>query len=265
MRTLQQWMEAAPAWIRRPARKVYYRRRLKAFTEMSWDSARWIKPLIHAGDRVADVGANIGYVTLLFSSWVGPEGRVFSFEPVADTFETLRDTVHTRRCANVEVFDVAASDHAGSAGMAVPEYASGGRNYYESFIVEGRVDEVSSGVQVKTATLDSILLDRAPSIQFLKVDVEGHEWKALQGAMGIIRRDHPALFVEIMSDPGTAGTDAARLFEWLQGEGYQIYASTDQGFVPWPEIKQSVDWLFWPTARGSLPGLIIRDQKQSGS
>ena len=71
MRTLQQWMEAAPAWIRRPARKVYYRRRLKAFTEMSWDSARWIKPLIHAGDRVVDVGANIGYVTLLSDSAVG--------------------------------------------------------------------------------------------------------------------------------------------------------------------------------------------------
>lgn len=265
MRTLQQWIEGAPAWIRRPARKIYYRRRLKAFTERSWDSAQWIKPLIHPGDRVADVGANIGYVTLLFSSWVGPEGRVFSFEPVADTFETLRDTVHTRRCANVEVFDLAASDHEGSAGMAVPEYASGGRNYYESFIVEGPEEDAPSGVQVKMATLDSILLDRTPSIQFMKVDVEGHEWKALQGAMGIIRRDHPALFVEIMSDPGTAGTDADRLFELLRGEGYDVYATTEQGFVPWPTVRQSVDWLFWPAARCSLPGLAESGQKLPGS
>lgn len=145
----------------------------------------WVAP----GDWVIDVGANIGHYTVRLSRLVGPSGRVMAFEPVAETFEILASLISAAGAHNVSLFNVAVSAEAGTAGVALPRFASGLTNYYMA-----NLTSTAGEFTVMTLPLDALMPTKRVSL--IKIDVEGHELQALRGMQALLLRDRPRLIVE---------------------------------------------------------------------
>jgi FkbM family methyltransferase len=154
-----------------------------------------IKPFILPGYTVFDIGANFGVFTKLFSRLVGPQGLVIAFEPVPQTFRTLATGVQRLHLRNVQAVNKAVSDQVGTALMRVPQYAGGkGENLYESRIISAANSQ--DAFSVDTITVDSLQISR---VDFIKIDVEGHELEVLRGSVETLKRFRPTLMVEITS------------------------------------------------------------------
>ena len=213
-----------PAVFARKLKRIYYPWLLRRFPEEKWPFSPIVKRLLKPGDCVVDAGANVGYVTRLLSRWVTPSGFVNSFEPVPETFEWLAECVRKLRLDNVRLFNCGLSSAARSAVMGIPRYASGGENLYESRVVEeGQGQRFSRTVEVNLRALDDVMKGAGRPVSFIKIDVEGHEWQAMQGGRGVIARDKPALLIEVRDNPDQPGSDAWHLFNLLSGMGYRSF------------------------------------------
>ncbi|MFH0880421.1 MAG: FkbM family methyltransferase, partial [Lentisphaerota bacterium] len=124
-----------PLFIQQRLKKMYYPWWIRRHAETAWPPWEGVKRLLPAGSLAIDVGANMGYVTYLLARQVGPTGKVLSLEPVREVFGVLRSNMRRLRLHQVEVFNCAASSADGTGLMTIPEYADGGRNYYEAHIV----------------------------------------------------------------------------------------------------------------------------------
>ena len=144
------------------------------------------------GDWVLDIGANIGHYSARFSEIVGHEGHVVAFEPIVETFELLAANASCFAHPNVTLLNVAVSDVSKVASMAVPNFDTGLRNYYEASLTEG-----GDGYSVLCLPVDAIPLPNR--IRLVKIDVEGFELNALRGMAQLLRRDRPTLIVEANS------------------------------------------------------------------
>lgn len=233
-----------PRGWRRALRQWNSLRQVRAFTAERWPCAPVVRALVRPGDCVVDAGANMGYITALLAGWVGPTGRVHSIEPVPDTYDLLVRGVRALGLAQVRTHHCAVSAEAGEGTMAIPSYAEGGENFYESHLVAGgRPAGEGLTVRVPLRRLDDIVGDDVARIRFLKIDVEGHEGPALQGAEEILRQARPALLVEVAGDPDDAGSAAAGLFRALAARGYAAYCG-ETSLRPRRPGDRAVDYYF---------------------
>lgn len=140
--------------------------------------AQYVKP----SNVILDVGANVGYYTLLASVLTGEKGIVYSFELGIENIAYLNKHLILNKIKNVEVIAYAVSDKNGVTTF------SGKRS-------KGKIDEKGSTV-VKTITLDSFCESRKiSSIDIIKMDIEGAEYNALLGAKYILTEFNPILFL----------------------------------------------------------------------
>ncbi len=145
--------------------------------------------LIQPGQVVFDVGAHVGYYTVLSSVLAGPSGQVIAFEPLPANLKYLRRHLKLNACDNVRILTNCVGEGSSiarfddSRGTGVGHLANEG-----SFEVQVRsLDEmVESG--------------ELPIPQFLKIDVEGAELLVLKGAERLLRRHHPTLVLSTHSD-----------------------------------------------------------------
>jgi len=188
----------------------------------------WVR-FVGRGHVVLDVGANRGFYTMFFSRKVGAGGRVYAFEPVPASADALR-----ARCAdrcNVEVIQSALSDEAGRTSIFVPgddlQQASLARQAGGSW---KQCDHVVQH-EIDALTLDEWTEKHAPTrIDFIKLDVEGAEYKVLRGGGVTIRRFRPLLYMEVFRDWMRAfGHDLPELARALEALGY--------GFAYQPKIQ----------------------------
>jgi len=168
--------------------------------------------LVRPGSVVVDVGANVGFYTLLLANLAGPTGRVHAFEPMPHALTRLRKHVTMNRLQNVEIHEAAASSSDGT----VPFYLGPVEHTSISSLhpLEG-----STSIDVQCTTLDRAL-EKAGPIDFIKMDVEGAEPEALAGAQHLLSRGVPYLVAEV-SDSGWPAT--------LIERGYAMYHITWQG------------------------------------
>lgn len=149
----------------------------------------WLRP----GDIALDIGANFGSYTLRMSELVGCAGRVFSFEPVPQTFHMLVRAVAAAGCRNVTTLNVACSDRDGFVRMVVPDDELTGENLYGASIT----DDTQHGLVVFRVCIDQLPLPRS-GIRLVKVDAEGHDhlvisgmWELLKSCMPVLIAEHP--------------------------------------------------------------------------
>jgi FkbM family methyltransferase len=155
--------------------------------------------LIRRGDVVFDVGANLGYYTLLFSHLAGPEGEVHAFEPVPATFERLAAKL-ARECrsGNARANRTAVGDTTGTTVLYLP-----GSDHGQASLARHADGSWSAGPAVTEhesplTTLDAYAREReVRRIDFLKCDVEGAELAVLRGGAGLLARHRPVLHLEI--------------------------------------------------------------------
>jgi len=135
-----------------------------------------LKGVIYEGDTVWDIGANVGYYTVLFAHWVGPAGHVVAFEPDADNFGFLeRNCEINDLTERVTLENAAVSSISGTGVLA-------GTDSFTHKLVEGPRPASPGHQTVRTVCLDDYM--RQSSTQppcLVKMDVEGHEGKGLEG------------------------------------------------------------------------------------
>lgn len=126
------------------------------------------------GENIIDVGANIGYYTLLFARRIGPTGQVIAFEPDPDNFRILTMNVSTNGYRNVVLEQAAVSDRDGAAHLF---RSSTNRMDHQTYDAgEGR-----DVVTVAARSLDSYLSDESFQVRWIKMDIQGAELHALRG------------------------------------------------------------------------------------
>jgi len=193
----------------------------------------FLQPYVHEGMTVIDVGANIGYLTLLFCRSVGPRGAVFAFEPEPSNFEELaRSIVHNqiKWCTPVN-FACGASEK--EVGL--------------SFGLNGHVQPDGAGPpNCHMVSLDSFVAQRAiPKIDFVKIDVEGFEADVLLGMSKTIQRDRPVVYLEV-HPPGFCGNgNPQKVCSLLKSYYNSIFA-----FRIWGDVRQHLP--VWTKIRASL-------------
>lgn len=184
-----------------------------------------VAELVEPGMTVYDVGANVGFVTLLMAQCVGENGRVYAFEALPSNLERLRETLALNGLEpRVEIIPKAVIDrgapirfHVGPSGGTGKVDGSAGRQnvtYEHTFTVEG-------------ISLDEFVYDlgnRPP--QVIKLDIEGGEVLALPGMRRLLQEAHPTVMLELH---GPQAASAA--WNTLTTAGYLVY-SMERGFPP---------------------------------
>jgi len=141
-----------------------------------------IRQYLKPGDTYVDIGANVGVMAFTAASVVGPSGRVLAFEPHPDNVRNFLAGVAVNGFDNVTLHGFALSDAqsvfsliGSSNGYLMP----GGQSVFQTVALPG----------------DPILADM-PRIDFLKIDIEGHEPQALAGLDGMLRKHRPIVLGE---------------------------------------------------------------------
>jgi FkbM family methyltransferase len=162
------------------------------------------------GEVAVDVGANIGYTARVLASAVGRDGRVLAFEPHPLVYPDLKDNTEGT-C--VEAIQAAVSNAAGTAELHVPSLFADNRGLSSLEPVDSSVD----CVPVDCVVLDDVLKEIA-QVGVLKIDIEGHELHALQGAENALRdkRIRDLVFEE-------HSPENSPVVEYLAGMGYHLF------------------------------------------
>lgn len=175
--------------------------------------------LVRDGAVTVDVGASWGLFSYHLARKVGKSGTVFSYEPHPMNTAVLEKLARAR--PNVRFRPVAVSDAAGTADMHVPVFGLR-RVTAQSSIAHGFTGQ--HGVRVEKLTVPTVRLDDeigGQRIDFIKIDVEGHELSVLRGASAVLRENLPAMLIEIeqrhLSHP------IKDVFREIEDIGYSLY------------------------------------------
>jgi len=151
------------------------------------------KKIVKPGNIVVDLGANIGYFTLLAAKLVGQAGKVYAFEPEPKNFKYLSKNIELNNYHYAAVFQKAVSDKAGKTELFICPYDSGHHtiNRYDGIEAykRDRILEKKESVEIDTITLDEFFRNREEEIDVMKIDVEGAEFLALSGMDNILRKN----------------------------------------------------------------------------
>jgi FkbM family methyltransferase len=145
---------------------------------------RLIEEIVDEGDTCVDVGANIGYFSLMMAARCGKAGRVLSYEPEPGNFRILSDNVELarRQGLNVVATRVAVAEHDG-----VVELVRGEESTLHQ-VRESAADAPADSLIRCVNLADDLALKQASGpIKLLKIDVEGYEAPVLRGATGLLR------------------------------------------------------------------------------
>jgi FkbM family methyltransferase len=243
--SLLKWLavNCLPAPVLFLVKKMYYARTIETFWE---PDIQPIKRLVKRGDVAIDLGANVGWYSHVLADLVGENGRVYSIEPIPDTFRLLSAVATARRLKNIELLNVAISDKDGSAVMQIPLHEYGGKNYYQAKIVSGSESPRSSNTYytVPVRSLDSLFQSVAPRVSFIKCDVEGHELAAFKGAEKFLRAQRPAIMIEVGGHLEKEGSSAYELYGLLKSYGYQPFIFDGKRLIERPAGHWSVNYFF---------------------
>ena len=156
----------------------------RSFAYGTWEPevVQAIQQEVNPGMNVLDLGAQSGFYTLLLSRLVGPEGQVFAFEPLPANFRLLDENVRLNDLQNVVVKHEAVAQASGDLSFQFP--------HHEKSLVAGPLheDDNLGTLTVKGISMDDIALRAKVPINFVKMDIEGAEWVALQGAERLLER-----------------------------------------------------------------------------
>ena len=238
----------------------YYAYILKHFPKDSWPAIFILEEIIPHNCIIIDAGANIGYVSKLLAGLAGPAGRVYSFEPIPETYAYLDYNIRTLKIDNVITYNLGLSNQTTELSMIIPKHENGLPNFYEAHISDQNNHEQALGVKV--TSLDIIPEFAELPIAFMKIDVEGHEWPLIQGAKRIIESQHPVLFIEIdgnLDDP--TGEDGI-LQAYLYAQGYEAYIQSDNKLAKRQLGQFAVDYFFIHKST-SIPNSIISQQAEA--
>jgi FkbM family methyltransferase len=174
---------------------------------------------VQPGDVVVDVGANIGFYSVLAAKLVGAAGRVYALEPSASIRRRLDENLKLNHIANVTCYPYAAWYESGRSVLKLMDGNRGGSGL-------GATDNSTLCEEVEMRRLDDLIPREAwPAIRLMKVDVEGAEMAALRGAEQLLDAARDLTVICEITPDRLASLDAtaAELFEFMAARGFAAY------------------------------------------
>jgi FkbM family methyltransferase len=171
------------------------------------------------GDIFFDVGAHIGFFTLLSSFLVGDNGKIFSFEPTPSIFDLLKE--NTSKSKNVEIFNIAILDDT----KEIDFYDLGFKNSaFNSFVTpRSKFHSIENKIKVKTNSLDNLIELKGFIPKLIKIDAESAEYLILKGSTNLLTNYDPIIVLEV-GDYGIEGIPKTKvIISFLQKYHYTCY------------------------------------------
>lgn len=184
------------------------------------------RSVLRPGMGVVDIGANIGYFTMLSAALVGPTGRVFAVEPNPANARMIEASRVLNGFGHVTVLQAAAGRDTGLLAL----------NTSHSNGTTSALNPASAAI-FAARTVPCLALDRVfgtdVAIGLIKVDVEGAEYSALQGCRDIIRQHRPCIVSEFSPGmlEGISGISGEAYLRWLLDFGYDLFAVEGDGVL----------------------------------
>ena len=175
--------------------------------------------VLNEGDVAIDFGANIGYHTITLSSFVGNNGRVYSFEPQRIIFQQLNCNVFINGLDNVYTYNLAVGEKETEVFINSPDF----HNIYPMYTNIGNtsINTNKVGSLVRQIPLDSMNL---PKLNFIKLDVQGSELGILKGGKNTIEKHRPYMFMEVEEKQlNLFNLTSNDLIEYTKNLGYLMY------------------------------------------
>jgi FkbM family methyltransferase len=200
--------------------------RYRAYIYGNWEPlvTQAIISNVRRGMCVFDIGAHLGYYSLLFAKCVGPVGRVVSFEAATSNFLTLQKNVVINNLHNIELINLAVFSKSGTTSMSVSTADSSSGDWSISREANG------DSIQVQTISLDQFCQAKSVFPDFIKIDVEGTEYDVLIGGRETIGKSRPTMLIELHHFDGDMATN--RVPDLLRESGYRI-----QWLETWPQTS----------------------------
>lgn len=180
--------------------------------------------LVGEGSVALDIGANIGYYTLLLARRVGDRGHVYAFEPERQNFALLAKNVGINGYRNVTLINRAVSDRTGTEALFLGKDNLGDHRIYDSH--DGR-----DAVRVESVRLDGYFAGFDREIALVKMDIQGAEYRAVKGMESLLTRNPAVVLVTEFWPGGLArsGIEPQAYLDLLSGLGFASFVEIDEG------------------------------------
>ncbi len=179
--------------------------------------SRMVSEHLKPGMTVYNIGANLGYYTLLASECVGAKGSVYAFEPAPENFELLQRTVSENKLTNVELFPSAVGAANGSATLSLSQTNSGD---HQLQMVASR-----EHVIVDVTSIDAFTAEGHSQPNAIIMDVQGAEYDVLRGASDLLAMQQPLILFTEFWPRGLDGRHpdgAKEMLNLLDRAGFQL-------------------------------------------
>jgi FkbM family methyltransferase len=207
-----------------------------------------IKKEVKKGNIVLDLGANIGYYSLILAKLVGKNGRVFAFEPDPVNFAILKKNIQINNYQNVVAYQKAVSNQSGTLRLYQNPKNPGAHTIYQDF------KENRTSIKVKSIKLDDYFQNHKLRIDFIKMDIEGAEAAALLGMMNILKRNKKIKIITEFQPLGLerSGFGARKFLELLKELGFKLYEIDEEKKIIKPAVISDLLKKYTPIRRNHV-------------
>jgi len=204
-------------------------------------TCRFIQKILRGGEVVYDIGANIGFYTILFSRLVGDTGKIHAFEPSQREYHSLCENISLNKLNNVVLNQLGISNQNTLATLNVLKDEKFGAYNTLGKVTHHAVRNAEINQEtIRLTTLDSYFENYSSKIpNLLKVDVEGVEKLVFQGGRSILKSEDAPLIVCEICEETLEGTNSSseEICQLLKQYGYSIYNLDNDGNIS--EYKKS--------------------------
>lgn len=184
-----------------------------------------LSTLLKKDDVLLDIGANIGLYSLYASKIIGDNGKIISFEPFEQNFQSFTKNISLNSFTNIQVEKKAVGAENGTINLY---YNQDEKNLG---MVSTQSIENSISEKVLIISIDQFLeASKTKKIDFVKIDIEGHEFKALKGMQNTLLKYKPTILIEILVENKSIDNKEF-IHEFLVDLGYHKYFINDNGSI----------------------------------
>lgn len=219
---------------------------------------------VKKGDVVIDVGANIGYYTVLLAKKVGKKGKVYAFEPDSVNFAILEKNIKANKLKNVVAMKVAVGSKNEEKVLYKSEENLGDHRLYETLRPSGTSLDREA---IKIIKLDDFIKEPSVAkamegrgVDLIKIDTQGWEPEVVEGAKRIIERDKPIMFFEYSpASYKVAKLNGKKMIEFLEKIYKKIFLIDDWFYIYSKKNKKEIDKICSKNKTGYVDLLVKKE------
>ena len=206
-----------------------------------------VEQFVRNGDVVLDIGANIGFFTLVYARAVGEKGHVFAFEPEPRNASLLRKNIAVNGYRNITVLERAVGEKSRAVKLFLSNYNMGDHRIYDPYERTKSWEKSSAvydrlqhkydrriSVDIPLVSIDGFFKGTTRRIDFVKIDVQGAEGGVLKGMLATLRKNKSVKIVTEFWPAGLKmfGVDAEEYLSLFQNLGFSFYEVANEADAP---------------------------------